>query len=86
MDALPSFSLNDVEKKANQSLQSTYIESNPDILGGTPIIKGTRIDVYTVQARLDGGDTIDMLTSEYPEIPVEAFEQAYRYRGEHGVS
>lgn len=56
-----------------------YIESNPDILGGSPVIKGTRIDVSTIKSRLGGGETLEALAAEYPEIPLSAFEAAYKY-------
>jgi uncharacterized protein (DUF433 family) len=59
------------------------ITSEPHIKGGIPIIAGTRIDAYSVEQRLDGGETIDDLIADYPEIPREAFEAASRYAREH---
>lgn len=57
-----------------------YIESNQDVLGGKPVIKGTRIDVDTVKARLAGGETMDDLITDYPDVPVAAFVQARDYK------
>ena len=56
-----------------------YITTDADILGGTPVIAGTRIAVYAVLGRLQDGDTVDDLIDEYPEVPREAFEAAELY-------
>lgn len=53
-----------------------YLEEDPEILGGTPVIKGTRITVYAVHGRLKGGETLDDLVADYRDIPREAFEVA----------
>lgn len=55
------------------------IERNPEILGGTPVIKGTRLNVYAVAARLEGGDTVDELLAEYPYVTREKLEAARLY-------
>jgi uncharacterized protein (DUF433 family) len=34
------------------------IVSDPEIMGGTPCIEGTRLTVYAVAARIRGGETI----------------------------
>jgi uncharacterized protein (DUF433 family) len=53
-----------------------YIVRDPEIMGGTPVIRGTRISVYSVLARLAGGDGIEDLIADYPEVPRAAFEAA----------
>ena len=60
-----------------------YIATNPNIFGGVPIIKGTRIPVYAIRDRLDEGDTIDDLVEDYPEIPREAFITANIFARTH---
>ncbi len=60
-----------------------YITSDEDILGGTPIIAGTRLTVYAILGRLQDGDNIDELAEDYPEIPREAFEAAEIYAKSH---
>ena len=60
-----------------------YIASDSEILGGTPIIAGTRITVYSVLGRLSDGDTIEDIAHDYPEIPHEAFEAAALYAKAH---
>lgn len=65
------------------TLREQWIETNPDIRGGEPVIRGTRITARGVAGRLDGGDTVAMLTEEYPTTPAEAFLTAYTYARAH---
>lgn len=60
-----------------------WIEINADIKGGEPVIHGTRIGVRGVAQRLDHGDTIEILTEDYPQIPAEAFQTAHTYARAH---
>ena len=45
-----------------------YIESNPDILFGKPIIAATRIPVDLILEKQAAGDTIENLLDAYPGI------------------
>ena len=60
-----------------------YIRFDPNILGGTPIIAGTRLTVYAVLGRLQGGDEIGDWVEDYPEIPLEAFDAAVIFAKAH---
>lgn len=60
-----------------------YIEINPDIMGGTPVLRGTRMTVYSVLGRLGGGDSIDDLLDDNPHLTREAVETAARYARTH---
>lgn len=60
-----------------------YIERNPAIRGGEPVIAGTRLPVHAVAARIAGGDTIDDLREDYPKIPRRALEAALVYARSH---
>ena len=60
-----------------------YIASDPDILGGTPVIAGTRVTVYAVLGRLSDGDAIEDIAHDYPKVPREAFEAAALYAKAH---
>lgn len=65
------------------TLRDQWIAIDPEIKGGEPVIRGTRITARGVAGRLDHGDTIEMLTEEYPTIPAEAFQAAYIYGRAH---
>jgi uncharacterized protein (DUF433 family) len=56
-----------------------WIELNPDIKGGTPVIKGTRMSVYSVQGRIDHGDGIESVLEDNPDLPRDAIEAAFAF-------
>lgn len=60
-----------------------WIESVPEIRGGAPIIKGTRITVHAVEARLLHGDSLDEIAAENPDVPREAFVAAVLFAKAH---
>lgn len=60
-----------------------YIEINPDIMGGTPVLRGTRITVYSLLGRLDGGDSIDDILEDNPHLTRESVETAALYARTH---
>ena len=45
-----------------KNARDRHIASDPDILGGTPVITGTRLTVYAVLGRLQDGDSVDDLS------------------------
>jgi uncharacterized protein (DUF433 family) len=60
-----------------------YIDSDPEIQGGEPVIVGTRLPASSVAARLERGDSLDDLVADYPGIPKTAFEAARIYAEAH---
>jgi uncharacterized protein (DUF433 family) len=63
--------------------RDTHIEINDKVMGGTPVIRGTHITVYSVIGRLDHGDRIEDLLEDYPHVSREAFEAAAIYARTH---
>ncbi len=61
------------------AVSSDVIARVEDVMGGRPVIRGTRITVEAVKGRISGGDTIDDLTVEYPGVARQAFEAALAY-------
>lgn len=51
---------------------SQYIDSNPDVMLGKLVIKGTRIPVELVLEKLAAGQTEDELLLDYPRLTREA--------------
>jgi uncharacterized protein (DUF433 family) len=47
------------------------ITSTPDILGGTPVFRGTRVPVQTLIEYLEGGQTIDEFLDGFPTVSRE---------------
>lgn len=49
-----------------------YIEMNPQVMLGKPVIKGTRITVEMILEELSGGLTMEDLLEAYPTITQES--------------
>ncbi|MFX1345143.1 MAG: DUF433 domain-containing protein [Promethearchaeota archaeon] len=47
---------------------SDLVESNPEILGGKPVIKGTRIPVALIYELLGLNYSVDEIQKEYPHL------------------
>ena len=45
-----------------------YINSNPKILGGKPVVTGTRIPVDQILFLLREGFTVEAINQEYPQL------------------
>lgn len=69
--------------RAYVASKKRHIASDPEIFGGVPIVKGTRIPVYAIRDRLADGDTIDDLMEDYPGTPRDAFIAADIYARTH---
>ncbi len=52
---------------------------DPRIMGGKPVIKGTRIPVYFILELLSNGWAIDDILKEYPHLSREDVLAAIRY-------
>ncbi|WP_256731266.1 DUF433 domain-containing protein [Sphingomonas sp. dw_22] len=62
-----------------------HIVIDPEIMGGTPALRGTRMTVYSVLGRLDGGDSIDDILEDNPHLTREAVETAALYARTHPI-
>lgn len=47
---------------------NNHIVMNPEILGGKPIIKGTRISVELILKLLSSGMSIEEIRNDYPHL------------------
>ena len=59
-----------------------YITTNPEILGGKPCLKGTRLSVEFILELFASGATQDEILQTYPYIKREALEEALLYAAE----
>jgi len=48
------------------------IVKNPDILGGTPVFRGTRVPIQALFDYLEGGETLEDFLQEFPTVSREA--------------
>jgi uncharacterized protein (DUF433 family) len=63
----------------NKNMNWQYIVSNPKILEGKPIIKGTRISVALILEWIANGSTINDIHYEFPQLSLEAIQEAIHY-------
>jgi uncharacterized protein (DUF433 family) len=58
----------------------SVIIRDPEILGGEPVFRGTRVPFKTLLDYLEGGDTLDEFLEQYPgvgrEQAIAALEEA----------
>ena len=50
----------------------SVINSSPDILGGTPVFKGTRVPVSTLFDYLAAGDALERFLDHFPTVAILA--------------
>lgn len=49
-------------------MKADVVNINPEILGGIPVFKGTRVPVETFFDHLESGITIDDFLDDYPTV------------------
>ncbi len=52
-------------------MKSTVISSNPKVMGGTPVFRGTRVPVQTLVDYLEGGESISDFLEGFPTVTKE---------------
>lgn len=55
------------------------VVSSPEVLSGTPVIRGTRVPVYDVAASVAAGIAMDRILAAYPSLDVDKVELASLY-------
>jgi len=56
-----------------------YIHSDPKIVAGKPVIKGTRLSVEFILGRLADGWSEQMILESYPRLTSESLRAIYGY-------
>jgi uncharacterized protein (DUF433 family) len=69
------------------TMSSTPVHSDPEILGGTTVFVGTRVPVETLLDYLEGGDTLEEFLDDFPTVKreqaVAVLELARQYLTTH---
>ena len=68
-------------ESANMDLKAeSVIVQNPEVLGGEPVFRGTRVPFQALLDYLEGGDTLDEFLEQFPGVSrkdaVAALEEA----------
>jgi hypothetical protein len=61
------------------------IVSDPTVMSGLPVIRGTRIPAATIMAYLDAGNTEREIFEDYPSLPVDGIEAVRRWKQAGGT-
>jgi uncharacterized protein (DUF433 family) len=71
-----------VEEMATPRKQPTIraeIVSDPSVMSGDPVVKGTRIPADTVLSYLRAGYSPQAIFEDYPSLPVDGIEAVIRW-------
>ena len=49
-------------------MTDALIDRNPDILGGMPVVAGTRVPVRILMGHLEAGDRLGEFLDDYPTV------------------
>jgi uncharacterized protein (DUF433 family) len=59
---------------------NSVITEDPNILGGEPVFRGTRVSFKALMEYLEGGETLDEFLEQYPsvsrELAIAAIDEA----------
>jgi uncharacterized protein (DUF433 family) len=59
------------------------IEINPEVMGGKPVIKGTRVPVETVLRKLGAGMAHDAIIGDHPRLTLDDIRAAQAFAAEY---
>lgn len=63
--------------------RSKSVTIDPDIMGGTPVVAGTRIPVYSLEARIDAGEKVSDIKQDYPHLGLKTIRAAIAFARTH---
>lgn len=83
-DGVLTVRFNDLWKEVDGRLRTLVAAENmvvgdPEILGGTPVIRGTRVPVHTVAAVREAGTPMERILKSYPSLTEAQVELAVVY-------
>ena len=61
--------------------RESVIVSDPEILGGTPCFRGTRVPLDSLIDYLEAGDSLDEFLDNFPSVGLMRFELSRRALG-----
>jgi uncharacterized protein (DUF433 family) len=59
------------------------IEMNPDIMGGKPVIRGTRVPVELVLRKLGAGMSAEAILVDHPRLTLEDVRAAQAFAADY---
>lgn len=71
--------LNAIDKAIEQGIVKPKRRAGRPLMGGEPVITGTRVPVRTIASLVEMGETSEVLREDYPHIPQEAYTLAVQW-------
>lgn len=62
---------------------NTFIEVNPKVMMGKPVVKGTRVTVELIIEKLAAGESIEAIVKEHPSLTKEAIYAALQFAAQN---
>ncbi len=56
-----------------------FIERNPQVCGGEPVVRGTRVTIRTILASLAEGASVEEIVANFPTVSPEAVRAMIAY-------
>ena len=63
----------------NAELIEDHITRNSEILGGKPIIRGTRVPVYIIVDLVNNGSGVEQVVEDYPDLTIDDVNAALEF-------
>lgn len=63
-------------------MTSSLIQSDPNVMTGKPVVRGTRITVETILRKLSCGESIEQILASHPRLTRESVLAALEYAAE----
>jgi uncharacterized protein (DUF433 family) len=63
-------------------MSHNLIQSDPDVMTGKPVVRGTRITVETILRKLSRGESIEQILESHPRLTRESVLAALEYAAE----
>ena len=63
-------------------MRADLIESDPSVMMGKPVIRGTRITVELILEKLAAGETVEQIIEAHPRLTKEAVRAALAFAAE----
>ena len=69
-----------------QNTLTAKIVSNPNIMGGEPVVEGTRVPANNILAALRDGESKYSIFRSYPSLPLDGIDACLKWEKESNHS
>ena len=66
-----------------RAMPHARIESNPDIMDGKPVVRGTRIPVELILRKLGAGMPVEAILADHPRLTADDIQAAQAFAADY---